>query len=622
MMIRRFSVLLLLTAACAEQTPTTAPSASPPSFEIADAARGWKAGFYWLPPMVSAPAHGGTFDAELSPSIEICELIAGACGPILATFTTTSGLGGETIGIDLGEEHYRVNWHTDAFALSTSALYRVAVRAGVRGVLIGFADVQPVSNGSGLRKIDTDEFIGLVDGRTLPIKFRIEAGIIGHVEVAPPEGTLEPGATQRFVAVARDLHDDLVSSPITWSSSDESVATVDQNGEVTAVAAGTTTISATADHITGTTAVLVESPEVEMMLSVGGSHGCLLDRTGFTSCWGAGTLGQIGDGSLVDRLSPVAIAGGLRVVTMEAGQFHACAISAGGVTHCWGSNTSGQLGDGGNANISCASGQPCRPTPATVLGGHAFAAISAGARNTCALTAAGIAYCWGEGVFGALGNGTTTRAFAPVRVSGGHTFTAIDVGLDVACGVTQDAVGYCWGSGSGGKLGNRSTTNRTVPFAVSGGLAFARISVGSSHACGLTTNGSAYCWGVGTFGRLGNGSTTLGSVTPVPVLGGHVFASISAGFEHTCAVTTEGRGYCWGGNANGKVGDGTQATRTVPTPVAGNLTFASITTGTGHSCGITVEGQTYCWGAGVNGQLGNGTNASSSLVPVRIAALP
>src|SRR5688500_2607423 len=154
-MIRRLSVLLLVcTAACAEQTPATAPGASLPRFQIADAARDYRAGFYWLPPMVSAPLYGGTFDAALEPTVEICELVAGQCGPVIAVFTTTGGPDDETIRLQADDEQYHVNWHTDRFGLSTSALYRVAIRAGTNGVLLGFADVQPVHNGSGLRKVD------------------------------------------------------------------------------------------------------------------------------------------------------------------------------------------------------------------------------------------------------------------------------------------------------------------------------------------------------------------------------------------------------------------------------------------------------------------------------------
>ena len=80
-MSRRLVALLLLSsAACADHTSTTAPLSSLPSFEIADAARDYKAGFYWLPPMVAQPSHGGAFDAALEPTVEICQLAGSECG--------------------------------------------------------------------------------------------------------------------------------------------------------------------------------------------------------------------------------------------------------------------------------------------------------------------------------------------------------------------------------------------------------------------------------------------------------------------------------------------------------------------------------------------------------------
>ena len=106
--MRRPLALLLLSLslgplACADRSaPTEAAVAAPgPGLTIADAARGFTAGFYWLPPLVKAPALGtGTFDPAASPAVEICELAGAACGPVLATYTMTSGPGRETVRLD------------------------------------------------------------------------------------------------------------------------------------------------------------------------------------------------------------------------------------------------------------------------------------------------------------------------------------------------------------------------------------------------------------------------------------------------------------------------------------------------------------------------------------------
>ena len=87
------------------------------------------------------------------------------------------------------------------------------------------------------------------------------------------------------------------------------------------------------------------------------------------------------------------------------------------------------------------------------------------------------------------------------------------------------------------------------------GFVFASVSAGFNHSCGVTTAGKAYCWGYNAFGELGDGTYgNMPSMTPVPVAGGLTFASVSAGYISTCGVTTVGTAYCWGNSGYGKLG--------------------------------------------------------------------
>ena len=619
--VARITASLLLVAACSEQPLPTGLKLSDPRLDVADASGSYKSGFYWLPPLVAQPSYTGIFDAALSPTVEICELVSGGCGTVLATYTTTDGPGGDVVRLHVDDETYHVNWHTDQFELSTTALYRVSVRAGIYNTLLGYADVQPVSNGSGLKKIDTDEYIGLVDGRTLPIKFRIETGIVGRVEVQPAEATAEPQATQQFVPVLRDLHGDLMTDDVSWTSSDETVARVDQTGLATAIADGTATITATSERISGTAMLSVEDARL-VLLDAGRGHACAIALDGRAFCWGRNEEGQLGDGTLTDRRTPTAVAGGLTFAAISTGDFHTCGITTTGQAYCWGINQFGSLGDGSQLR---------RLTPVAVSGGHVFASIATGSQNTCAITDDNVAYCWGQGFFGANGNGLQANALTPVPVSGGHAFTSISAGSQYACGLTTAGRAFCWGNGNSGKLGNGSTGNRLVPVAVAGELTLTSISTGSAHACAVTTSGEGYCWGAGSSGRLGNGSTTS-FFTPQRVSGVVVFAQISAGGAHTCGVAVNGSGYCWGGNIDGSLGTGSLLSRSTPGLVAGGHTWASILAsgvvsfpGGGSlfafSCGVTVENQTYCWGSGDFGSLGNGSTGDRGS-PTPIAAFP
>ena len=97
-------------------------------------------------------------------------------------------------------------------------------------------------------------------------------------------------------------------------------------------------------------------------------------------------------------------------------------------------------------------------------------------------------------------------------------------------------------------------------------LTFASVSAGGNHTCGVTTSGAAYCWGGDSFGQLGNGSTD-NQTMPVAVSRGLTFESVSAGSENTCGVTTSGVAYCWGVDSSGRLGDDS-ATTNQATPVA------------------------------------------------------
>jgi alpha-tubulin suppressor-like RCC1 family protein len=256
-----------------------------------------------------------------------------------------------------------------------------------------------------------------------------------------------------------------------------------------------------------------------------------------------------------------------------------------------------------------------------------FTAVQAGAYHSCGLATTGVAYCWGNGTYGALGNGAKANGFAPVAVAGGSTFTALSVGAVHSCGITASGAAYCWGSNYWGELGavtpgaslcgSDAILCSTTPVAVTGGLDFSSVSAGWTLSCALTPSGAAYCWGDDTYGELGDGSTAA-TGTPVTVTGGLTFVSVGTGNLFACGLTAAGAAYCWGNNTAGQLGIGPSSPKvcsgepcsTAPVAVSGGLTFASISVGYWHVCGLASDGATYCWGDNVAGQLGATTTAT------------
>ncbi len=127
----------------------------------------------------------------------------------------------------------------------------------------------------------------------------------------------------------------------------------------------------------------------------------------------------------------------------------------------------------------------------------------------------------------------------------------------------------CWGSNSSGQLGQPAAAfnGHGYPLRASVAVALVSLTAGGEHTCGLTASGAAYCWGSNSNGQLGNG--TIGGTNPVAALvsGGLTFVSVSAGGSYTCGVTPNGAIYCWGANASGQLGDGTQIDRSAPVRV-------------------------------------------------------
>ncbi|HKE92203.1 MAG TPA: Ig-like domain-containing protein [Gemmatimonadales bacterium] len=142
------------------------------------------------------------------------------------------------------------------------------------------------------------------------------------------------------------------------------------------------------------------------------------------------------------------------------------------------------------------------------------------------------------------------------------------------------------------------------------------VTAGGQHTCALTTGGAVACWGSNDLGQMGDPSA--GAATNVPILVSGVSSAtlLTAGNNHTCALA-DGSAMCWGANLKGQLGNGRTASSSTPVAVTGGHAFQSIVAGARHTCGLGTDGVAWCWGDNDNGQLGNGTTHGNA-TPQRV----
>lgn len=310
--------------------------------------------------------------------------------------------------------------------------------------------------------------------------------------------------------------------------------------------------------------------------------------------------------------------------SLAVGLFHSCSLQPSGTAWCWGSNLSGQIGDGAGAPAS---------TPLRVDYEGEFVQLAAGFVHSCALNTEGDVLCWGDNSAGELGDQTTVRRLDPVSVAGGLAFDRVVTGGFHSCGLTEAGIPYCWGANSVGQLGVLHSSSLCAgapcelqPTQVEGGLALRDLSAGYLHTCGLTSDGAAYCWGSNNSGQLGNGFFTS-VARPVLVTGDARFTEISAGRNHTCALTAGGEAYCWGLNVSGQLGVEVPADKcydnfsctSQPVAVESALRFKQIAAGGDHTCAVTLDNVAYCWGRNDAAQLGVGSTSLDQIHPLQVS---
>ena len=353
------------------------------------------------------------------------------------------------------------------------------------------------------------------------------------------------------------------------------------------------------------------APPTMGRIAAGYVHACAITDSRGVTCWGSGDLGSgSGDANAVPVDVPGLTSG---VTAIAAGGVHTCALTSGGGVTCWGSNEYGQLGDGTTSDSD---------VPVDVAGlASGVTAISVGWSHTCALTSRGGVQCWGNNVWGWLGNGTQTASSVPVDVVGlGSGVSAVAAGVIHTCALSTGGEVMCWGHA---QADDPDLAHSAVPVAVPGlPSGVTAISAGLDKTCALTTDGDVWCWGA-AYGLPSGGdpSDRFSRVDVSGVAGG--VTAIAVGEGHACVLTGLGRAACWGNDSHGERGVGVTSGSpiAIPAEVSGLEGHVSaIAVGGRHTCARTTTG-IRCWGANDHGQLGVQMPCTSTSTPVEIGGV-
>lgn len=378
------------------------------------------------------------------------------------------------------------------------------------------------------------------------------------------------------------------------------------------------------------------NPEI---LSMSGSHVCLIMKNNFMRCWGNNQNFQLGRNNDGDRMfigdDETAREGGITIggyIQVSAGGDSTCALKSSGVVHCWGHSRDGVTGHKGGLIV-----------PESTLGSRldlpeAMIQVSTSGRHSCSVSDIGNLYCWGNNSRGELGNETTNNVGDVGYVGSFSELEPVDIGFPVrqvstgdnfTCALSTHGTVKCWGTNDFGETGQpydlTAYGNHTgdaegeapvhLPeVTINGGSVF-KIASYANSSCAMA-NGAMTCWGRGNHGQLGYASTEhvgddeLSSDYGSVPYGGGAVSNLSVGRGQTCINLETGEARCWGtgnlGNGNAEpIGDDESAASSGDINFGGKQSLYIATGGT-FSCALMTDETLYCWGNNAAGQLGQG----------------
>jgi alpha-tubulin suppressor-like RCC1 family protein len=335
-------------------------------------------------------------------------------------------------------------------------------------------------------------------------------------------------------------------------------------------------------------------------------HNFGLKSNGTILGWGYGNVGQLGDGAETDLLVPTQIGSSSDWQHISCGAYLTFVIKTNGALWCAGNNNAGQLGTGTTIQYY--------PLLTQVGTATNWQQVASGDSFTVGLKTNGTLWAWGRNDTYQMGDGSCcTDRLSPGQVGTANDWAFVAAsGTRTALAIKTNGTLWGWGLNGGGILGPSTVSSRQNPTQLNTATNWSSLSVGWTHVLALKTNNTLWSWGGGHYGE--NGDTfpqTYFRDTPVQI-GTDTWFCVSAGFEISYGVKTNGTLWAWGHNNVGQLGDGTTTDRYQPVQIGTDTDWVTVSAGYQHGVALKSNGALWAWGNNDYGQLGNGTTTATT----------
>lgn len=285
-------------------------------------------------------------------------------------------------------------------------------------------------------------------------------------------------------------------------------------------------------------------------------------------------------------------------------------IQTDGTLWAWGRNNIGQLGDGTTID---------RHEPVQIGEDHDWVSTAESNQDSIALRGDGSLWGWGKNSLGHLGNGTRDPSLNPVRIGSDSNWNEVGAGSAHFVAKKDNGSLWTWGLNDKGQLGDGLPSSRTSPAAIAVGEVWKSFSCGGSHTLAIREDGTLWGWGWNTFGQVGDG-TTKNQRGPVQIGSDSNWASVSAGHHSSVALKRDGSLWAWGYNIYGENGDGTREMNLTPIQMGSERDWSVVQIGVTSVGAIKEDGSLWAWGRNHVSQLGGGLDQQQQAYPVRIGS--